>query len=216
MEIPDTLWSSLRLVGGFGLFVLGISFAWKFYNAAFLGKVVYWSGLEKFGFAFMPITVFLSPMICHLPYDKKNSLIHTRQELWVHLVFGPVFFVSALMCMTSGSDAMGIPGSTSLNTVLTVGRHDVPACIVYTPPGTTQFIGSYKFPFVRKATKTILKALTIKVPEDKKNSYNAYEQGGTDLDQYSKVTGSEWFEDDEPVAVVRPASNTTPAPRRKK
>jgi hypothetical protein len=200
MPIPDTMWPALRLVMGFAILVLGLSFAWKFYQAAFLGRVAYWTGLEKFGFLFAPITLFISPMLCHLPYDPKNSLIQERQQLWVHLFFGPVFFVSALMCMTSGFDLMKLPGSTCLNTILTLGRRDIPQCIVYTPPGDTQLIGQYKLPFVKKATKVVLRALVTKVPEDKKNSYNAYEQKGEDVESFSKGPFSEWFEDDAPTA----------------
>jgi hypothetical protein len=205
MELPETFWTAARLVGGFSLFVLGISFAMKFFNAAFLGKVAYWAGLEKFGFLFAPLTLFISPFVIHLPYDPKKSLIHERQQLWVHLIFGPAFFVATLMCMTSGLDLMNLPGSTTLNTVLTLGRHDVPACIVYSPPFT------YRFPFVKKATKTVLKALTIKVPEDKKKSYNAYEQQGQSVEQYSRNEYSEWFDDDVPVQPHTAAS----APKKK-
>lgn len=208
MELPDTFWHSLTLVGGFSLFCLGVSFAWKFFNAAFLGKVAYWSGLEKFGFLFAPITLFISPMVIHLPYDTKKSLIHERQQLWVHLVFGPVFFVAALMCLTSGSDLMGLPGSTSLNTVLTLGRHDVPACIVYSPPFT------YRFPFAKKATKVILKALTTKVPQRKEDG-NAYAQQGVDVENYSKGPFDEWFEDD-PVPTAPVASRPTATATKRK
>jgi hypothetical protein len=210
MPIPDTMWPAIRMVAGFAILVLGLSFTWKFIQAAFLGKVTYWTGLEKFGFLFAPLTLFISPMLCHLPYDPKKSLIQERQQLWVHLIFGPVFFISSLMCLTSGFDLLGLPGSTSLNTILTLGRHDIPQCIVYTPPAGTNLIGNYRFPFVKKATKVVLKALTIKVPEDKKNSYNAYEQKGEDVSSYSKGPFSEWFEDDQPVA-----PHTVPASNRK-
>lgn len=208
MPIPDTLWPAIRMVSGFAILVLGLSFAWKFYQAAFLGRVAYWTGLEKFGFLFAPITLFISPMLCHLPYDPERSLIQERQQLWVHLFFGPVFFVSALMCMTSGFDLMNLPGSQSLNTILTLGRRDIPQCIVYTPPGEKQLIGQYKFPFVKKATKIVLRALVTKVPEDKKNSYNAYEQKGEDVSQYSQGPFAEWFEDDPPPHQAATAATT--------
>jgi hypothetical protein len=200
MPVPDSLWNALTLVGGFALFCLGISFGWKFFQAAFLGKLTYWSGLEKFGFLFIPITFMLSPLLVHLPYDPKKSLIQEKQQMWIHLVWAPAFSVCALMCMTSGADLMGLPGSTCLNTVLTLGRSDVPACIVYTPPF------SYKFPFVRKATKTILRALTIRVPQDKKNSYNAFEQrGDVDASEYSHFGGDDIFYDDDDKAQTAPA-----------
>jgi hypothetical protein len=197
MELPDTFWSAARLVGGFAMFCLGVSFTWKFFQAAFLGKMAYWSGLEKFGFLFIPITWFISPLLIHLPYDTKKTLIAEHQQVWVHLVFGPVFFVAALMFMTSGADLMNLPGSTSLNTILTLGRSDVPPCIVYSPPF------NYRFPFVKKATKTVIKALTIKIPEDRTKSYNAFEQrGDVDTSQYSKVGGDIFYEDDEDKPAV--------------
>lgn len=199
-NLPPSFWQAATLVGGFALFCLGLSFAWKFFQAAFLGKVAYWSGLEKFGFLFAPITLFISPLLCHLPYDPRKGLIQERQQLWVHLFFGPIFFMAALMCMTSGSDLMGLQGSKSLNLVLTLGRTDVPQCIVYSPPF------NYRFPFAKKALKTVLKAMTIKVPEDKSQG-NAFEQNGEDTSQYSKTPLDEWFEEDE--TPVRPAGGTT-------
>jgi hypothetical protein len=190
MEIPDTLIPAVSLVGGFLMFAIGVSFAWKFFQAALHGKVTYWSGLEKFGFLFIPITWFLSPLLIHLPYNPKNSLIKQTQQMWVHLIFGPVFFVLMLMFMTSGADLMGLPGSTTLNTVLTLNRTDVPPCIVYTPPF------NYRFPFVKKATRTVIKALTVKLPEDKKDM-NAYEQKGEDTTEYSKFGPSIFYDDDD-------------------
>lgn len=198
MELPDTFWNAAKLVGGFAMFCIGVSFCWKFFQAAFLGKLTYWSGLEKFGFIFIPITWILSPLMVHLPYDPKNSLIKEQQQLWVHLVWGPVFFVFSLMFMTSGADLMGLPGSTSLNTILTLNRSDVPPCIVYTPPF------HYRFPFVRKATRTVIKALTIKIPEDKSKSYNAYDQrGDVDTSEYSHFQkGDDLFYDDDDKATA--------------
>lgn len=210
MPIPDTMWPAIRMVSGFAILVLGLSFAWKFFQAAFLGKVSYWTGLEKFGWMFTIPTVFISPMLCHLPHDPKKSLIQERQQLWVHLFFGPVFFVSALMCLCSGFDLMNLPGAQSLNTILTLGRLDVPQCIVYTPPQGNNLIGSYKFPFVRKATKVVLRALTVAVPEDKKKSYNAYEQKGEDVSSYTRGEFSEWFEEDQPVQ-----PHTVPSSKKK-
>ncbi|HEY9792332.1 MAG TPA: hypothetical protein V6D22_18160 [Candidatus Obscuribacterales bacterium] len=191
MQVPDSFWNAAQLVGGFALFCIGVSFTWKFIQAAFLGKVTYWSGLEKFGFLFIPITWFISPLLCHLPYDPKNSLIRTQQQLWVHLVWGPTFFVFALMFMTSGADFMKLPGSTSLNTILTLNRSDIPACIVYEP--TRWEYGHkfpYKFPFLKKAARTVVVFLTHRVPEDKTQSYNAYDRrGDVDTEAYTKVEG---------------------------
>jgi hypothetical protein len=212
MQVPDSFWSAAQIVGGFTLFCIGVSFTWKFIQAAFLGKLTYWSGLEKFGFLFIPITWFLSPLFCHLPYDPKNSLIKTQQQLWVHLVWGPTFFVFALMFMTSGADLMHMPGSTSLNTILTLNRSDIPACIVYQPE---RGLFSYKFPFLKKAARTVVRFLTNRVPEDKSKSYNAYDQrGDVNTEEYTKIDGP-WaflFYDDEEEKAAQAAAMQQPAP----
>ncbi len=197
MELPETFWQAIKLVSGFGLIILGFSFAWKFVQAAFVGKVAYWSGLEKFGFLFSPITLFISPLLIHLPYDPKKSLIHVRQQLWVHLVFGPVFFMLALMFVTAGVDTLGLPGATTLNTVLTLNNPSVPPVILYAPPM------SYRFPFLKKATRTVFKALTIRIPEDKANSYNVYERQGKDVEIYSQGEKNDWLYEDEPVGAQK-------------
>ena len=191
------------MIGGFAMFLLGLSFAWKCVQAAFYGKVAYWSGLAQFGWLFMPVTVFLSPLIIHLPYDPKKGLIHERQQLWVHMYFGPLFFVLSLMFMTSGADMMNLPGSTTLNYVLTLGnRPEIPPCIVYSPPF------HYKFPFLRKAAKVVYKAVTYVVPMKKDDIMNAYERNGEDVGKYSMVP--HWFDDDEDVPQpVTPVSSTT-------
>jgi hypothetical protein len=218
MQFDDNFWNAVKLVGGFTMFCLGVSYFWKFFQAAFLGKISYWSGLEKFGFLFLPITYFISPLLIHLPYDPKKSLIAEKQQLWVHLVFGPVFFVLALMCCTSGADLMNLPGSTSLNTILTLGRTDVPPCIVYTPPFPGHPIGDYRFPFIKKATRTVIKALTLKIPMDKKDSYNAYDQrADVDTEQYSKFGPSIFYdEDDKPTAAQQAQAERVRAQAGKK
>lgn len=198
MELPETFWQAIKLVGGFALIILGCSFAVKFVQAAFVGKVAYWSGLEKFGFLFSPITLFISPLLIHLPFDPKKSLIRVRQQLWVHLFFGPVFFMLSLMFVTAGVDMMGMPGATTLNTVLTLNNPSVPPVILYAPPF------QYRFPFLKKATRTVFRALTTRIPEDKKNSYNAYERQGHDVENYTKHEHNDWLDEDEPVVAAPP------------
>lgn len=222
MELPDTFWTALTYVGGVALICLGLSFFWKFIDAALNGRVKYWAGLEAFGggmIGFMLslglfhfITVFLSPLFCHLPSNPEKSLIKTKQALWVHLFFAPIFFVLSLMCMTSGADMIKLPGSTTLNYVLTLGRTDIPPCIVYSPPDSKYPMGSYSFPFVKKATKVVLRFLVTAIPTDKKNSYNPYEKNGESVEKYSK-TGNSWLEDDDDKPTVVPASNSSVAPR---
>jgi hypothetical protein len=221
---PDTLLNAVHLVLGAALFCLGMSFAWKFYQAAMNGKVEYWAGLQNFGFLFAPITLFISPLFCHLPYNPQNSLISTRQTLWVHLVFGPVFFVLSLMCMTSGADLIGLGlgnegggASNSLNYVLTLGNPAVPPCIVYTPPRSQAFfdIGTYRFPFVKSATKKIIRFVCTTIPTDKKNSYNPYERNGEEVSKYTK-TGIPWIDEDDEDTVrpIVPANNVSTAPAK--
>jgi hypothetical protein len=220
----DTLLNAVHLVFGVTLFILGLSFAWKCYQAAGSGKVDYWSGLQHYGMLFAPITLFLSPLLCHLPHNPGKSLIQTRQSLWVHLFFGPLFFVLALMCMTSGADLVGLGmgnkdggASTSLNWVLTLGRSDVPPCIIYSPPRSQAYldIGTYRFPFVKKASKKILRFLCTTIPTKKEDSYNPYEKNGEAVDKYTK-TGIPWLDDDDEddraaAAAAVPVTPTTTA-----
>lgn len=175
------------LVLGFLVFVLGVMYAVKFFQASIMGKVSYWVGLEAFhgatlGFIFVPLTILITPLFClGKPDDKK--LIRTKIAPWVHLFWGPVFFLASLMCMTAGADFMGFPGSTIMNTVLTFGRQDVPPAIVYTPPF------GYKFPILKKARKVVFKFLTQQIAFDKRKSLNAAERDGKDV---SKFTHSDW------------------------
>jgi hypothetical protein len=191
MEIPSDLQQPLQIVGGLVVFGIGLSFAWKTYQAAFNGKVRMWTGLEKFSFIFVPLTLLITPFFCHFPSDPKRSLIQTRQQGWVHLYWGPMFLLATLAFLTCGMDMMGLPGSAGMNFVLTGGRNDVPRAIVYDPPF------SYKFPILKKVTKRVVKFLTHKVPEGK--AYNELKKGRG----YSEVNDPDSLftdDDDQPQA----------------
>jgi len=125
--------------------VFGLSFAYKAAVAIFLGRTLYWAG-------FLPITVF-SPFFCHLP-PGKNSLVKENRAWYVHVLLGPIFLLTSLFLLATGSDIFGLPGTQTLNQLLTLGKHDVPPAIVY-EKGT-----GYKFPILVKAGDTIYKFLT--------------------------------------------------------
>lgn len=182
--LPPEFIPALKVVGGFLIFLLGLSFAYKFYLASFYGKVNYWSGLEAFGvwnmfsWIFIPLTVLVTPLFVHTP-PRENNLIKSRTAGWIHLFWGPIFFLLSLLFVVAGADFMGLPGTQFMNLVLTCGRTDVPPAITYQPPFT------YKFPILKKARRTIFKILTADIYMDKKKSLNAFEQKGVDVSQYS-------------------------------
>ncbi|MBI4533171.1 MAG: hypothetical protein HY711_04415 [Candidatus Melainabacteria bacterium] len=132
------------------LIVVGLSFTYKAVLAIFWGRTVYWHG-------FLPITL-ISPFLIHLP-PGKNSLIKTAQCWWVHVILGPIFFFVAMALLVTGTDTLGLPGAETVNYIMTFGRTNVPAAIVY-----DKHTG-YKFPIVGRAGKTIFKLLTNPVPE---------------------------------------------------
>lgn len=190
MEIPTSIQPMLKILVGIIVFAIGASFAYKCFDASFNGKTKYWTGLQNFGILFLPVTI-LSPFICHLPAGKE-SLVKVRQETYVHMFYGPAFFLCALMFLTAGADLMGLPGSSSMNTILTCGRRDIPAAITYTPPFT------YRFPILKKAAKTITRTLTHKIPTDKSKSLNALEKAGVDVEhsEMGDDSGREQFEEE--------------------
>lgn len=210
----DAFFPALRLVVGALLVVIGASFVYKSFLASYHGKVRFWTGLENFGMLFVPIT-WLTPYVIHLPSSDK-SLIVERRSLFHHLLYGPFFLVAALMCITSGSDLMGLPGSKIMNTVLTFGRKTmpqydsvtgitrevpIPPAIVYTPPVGDGWIGSYKFPLIKRARLTILRTLTMKIQTNKTQSLNQWERSGqVDVNQFDRSNNfGENADDDSPI-----------------
>lgn len=199
--IPSDLWPTIKTVGGALLFALGVSYSYKFFQASFLGNVNYWSGLDNFSWIFAPITSFVTPFLCHTPATGK-SLIKTQHAAWVHLLWGPIFFLAGLMCLVAGADFMGLPGTQAMNYVLTFGRPDVPPAIVYSPPFT------YKFPVLKTARKSLFKLLTADIAWDKsKSMLEEKETTGT--------TNAQEEEDDGDVPQFPPAPpppESTPPP----
>jgi hypothetical protein len=191
----------LEKFGGVLLMLLGLSFGYKFFMASMMGKMTYWAGLEQFGWYFAPMTILVTPLFVHTP-PKSTNLIKTKTAGWIHLVWGPVFFLLSLMMLVAGADYLGLPGTQCMNMVLTCGRTDVPPAIIYQPPF------SYKFPIIKRARKTIFKILTADIKMDKNKSMNSYERNGQDVSQYSGK-----LEDDDPEDYVTP---TPPPPPPKK
>lgn len=193
MPIPAEYQTFVSAFIGVVLGAIGLSFGYKFVQASVYGRVNYWAGLEHFGWYFIPITTLITPLLCHMP-AKDSSLIKTKTALYVHLLFGPVFFLLSLMFLVAGADYMGLPGTKAMNYVLTFGRPDVPAAITYRPPFT------YKFPILRKARKVVFKFLTQDIQTDKSKSLNAWERSGKNVDSFS---GGDWGEEDEEAEEAR-------------
>jgi hypothetical protein len=164
--------STLQIFGsslaGVLLMLLGVSFAYKFYQAALMGKVNYWAGLENVHWIFHPITVFITPLFVHTA-PKETNLIKTRTAGWVHLLFGPFFFLTSLMMLVSGADMLHLPGTEAMNFVLTCGNPNIPRAITYQPPFT------YKFPILKKARRTMFKLLTGDIYLDKNKKMNPFD-----------------------------------------
>ena len=179
--IPPEMLPWIKMFGGALLFILGLSFGYKFIQASFVGRMTYWAGLEAFGWYFAPLTILVTPLFVHTP-PKETNLIRTKTAGWIHLIWGPAFFLLSLMMLVAGADFMGqaagdnsAPGTKVMNLVLTCGRPDVPPAIVYQPPFT------YKFPILRKARRTMFKLLTADIYMDKKKTLNQFEREGRDV-----------------------------------
>lgn len=171
--IPASMMPILQTFGaclaGIILMILGISYGYKFFQAALMGKVNYWSGLEKVHWIFHPITIFVTPLFVHTA-PKETNLIKSRTAGWVHLLFGPFFFLTSLMLLVSGADMLHLPGTDVMNFVLTCGgRKDIPQAIVYQPPFT------YKFPILKKARRTLIRLLTGDIYLDKSKQMNPFD-----------------------------------------
>jgi len=140
---------------------LGVSFAYKFIQAAFFGKTQYWEG-------FLPISI-ISPFFIHLPAGK-NSIIKTAHNGSVQIVLSPIFFLTTLVLLATGAAQMGMPGTESINSVLTLGRTDAPAAITYDKAT------GYHFPIVDRTVKAFYKVLTQPVLEEKKPEEQGQQQ----------------------------------------
>lgn len=145
--IPEPI---LRTSLGVFLVLLGLSYAYRFLLAALWGKMWYWKG-------FLPITI-VSPLFIHFP-PGKNSLIHTKQDWWVHIVLGPIFFFASVGCLAAGADQLGYDGTNKVNNLVQsgvefFGHKGIEPFITYSP---TQ---GYRFPILDRSSKQVIKTLT--------------------------------------------------------
>lgn len=120
-QMPHVVWVAVGAL----LVVLGLSFVYKAYDAAVLGRVYYWSG-------FLPISL-ISPWFVHLP-PGRNSPIKTKEGLLGHALVGPLFFCTALAFLVAGTDLLGWNGSKFVNNLLSHGDKSQPPAISYSPP----------------------------------------------------------------------------------
>lgn len=134
MQIINALPPQGQLAVGIFLMALGVSFVYKSYVAMIKGKVKYWQG-------FLPITL-VSPFFIHLPTGKR-SLIKETEGLWVHMILGPLFMLTAVLCGCAGADLAGMPGTKSLNMVLRGGKAGADLVTFDTEYG-------YRFPVVNR------------------------------------------------------------------
>lgn len=185
-----TLPHEVVLAAGFIIFCLGLLYACKFYQASVYGKVDYWVGLEPFGWTFKPMTILLTPFFC-LTKASDKKLIRTMTAGWIHLFWGPVFFLTSLMMVVAGADFMGLQGSYWMNTVLTFGGRTGKPAIVYTPPF------GYKFPILKRARRVVFKFLTQEFKTDKTKALNSFERKGVDVDVHNGGNWDDTGEDDD-------------------
>ncbi len=151
MDIKDLAFAAV-------LITLGISFGYKCVIATFVGRSSYWSG-------FLPVGI-VSPLFIHLPAGK-NSLIKPVQGWWVHVLLGPIFFLCSLLCLASGADLVGLPGTQTVNFIMTFGREDVPPAITFSKGE------GFKFPIVKRVQTALFKAVTKPVLEEQAERDNA-------------------------------------------
>lgn len=143
-----------KMIFGFLVFVMGISFLYKGWNACVLGRFYYWSG-------FLPLTM-ISPWMTHLP-PSKRSLIKKKEGMLAHIFIGPSFFLCAVLCLCAGSDLMGWPGTKTLNLVLNGGDANKPTAVSF-----DENTGRYTFPILTKSGGKLYKQLfESKISEDK-------------------------------------------------
>ncbi|MBZ0187932.1 MAG: hypothetical protein K8F91_16920 [Candidatus Obscuribacterales bacterium] len=137
-------------IGAF-LIVIGLSYCYKGWNATVLGRCYYWAG-------FLPFTL-VSPWFIHLP-PGKNSLVKVREGILCHVFLGPLFFISAIICLLVGTDMIGLPGTDTANFILNAGNSGKAPAIIYSPPLR------YNFPIVARAGKQINKIFNTQFYED--------------------------------------------------
>ncbi len=77
------------------------------------------------------------------------------------MIFGPVFFLLCLGFLAAGADRLGLPGSTSINWIMTAGGNPrIPAAIRY----SSKY--GYSFPFVERLSKAMMRLIEAKPFKD--------------------------------------------------
>ncbi len=112
----------ISMIIGILVVILGCVYAHKAWMAGVQGKIWYWQG-------FLPFTL-VSPWIVIFP-PKENSLCKVKEAMWIHLVMGPAFLISALVMISSGLDLTGLPGTEYVNSFFTMGTPDKTPIIVF-------------------------------------------------------------------------------------
>lgn len=141
IQIP-AMPSHIQVLVGVLLMLAGVSFVYKGWQATVNGKLTYWDG-------FLPFTI-ISPFILHLPSGKR-SLVKTTEGLWVHLLMGPVFLLTAVFCLSAGGDFVGLPGTQTVNTIIAGGKAGRPVAIIFDKRY------GYKFPCLSRSGEQLAK-----------------------------------------------------------
>ena len=159
--MTDPVWSK---VIGVVLIILGCSFFYKTWVAMIKGRMLYWDG-------FLPVTI-VSPWIVHFPpKNPEKSLTKTKEAMWVHVIMGPVFFVTAVLSMGAGIDMVGLPGTKMLNLAFAGGREGAPPAIIFNPRS------GYRFPIIPRASQQLAKIFGGKIDLQAKDAL--YDESGT-------------------------------------
>jgi hypothetical protein len=154
------------------LIIVGASFGYKTWQALIRGRMLVWHG-------FLPFTI-VSPFLTHLP-PGKNSLVKWKEAMWVHVIFGPVFFIVMVLCIGAGIDFVGLPGTQTLNDLLTGNKAGAPPAIVFSKRT------GYQFPFIPRASAHFGKLFGGRIGLNDKDKL--YDTNGQTEDDRSKNRG---------------------------
>ena len=145
--MSDPVWSK---VIGVILIVLGFSFFYKSWVALIKGRMLYWDG-------FLPATI-VSPWVVHIPpKNLEKSLTKYKEAMWVHVIMGPVFFITAILSLGAGIDMVGLPGTKMINLAFSGGREGAPPAIIFDPRT------GYRFPIIPRAATQLSKIFGGKI-----------------------------------------------------
>ncbi len=145
--MSDPVWS--KVIGAI-LIVLGFSFFYKAWVALVKGRMLYWDG-------FLPATI-VSPWVVHFPpKNLEKSLTKYKEAMWVHVVMGPVFFITAILSLGAGIDMVGLPGTKMINLAFSGGREGAPPAVIFNPRT------GYRFPVIPRAATALSKVFGGKI-----------------------------------------------------